>query len=183
MKTEMFGLNLQSLHFLLVITKPTRFSHTDQRPISAPSLLDHIWINFDLLFTSGILYSDITDHCPTFLLLRSAHNVSENLRLSFRCQKPENHDKFYNDLQTVNWLEAWSGNWNDKDSYIMDRLDELYCKNFPVMNKYISLQRFSKPWITPRLLELVKLKSLSFKLYKRGIVSHNFNKSFKNKLN
>ena len=26
----------------------------------------------------------------------------------------------------LNWLEAWSGNLNDKVSYFMDRLDELY---------------------------------------------------------
>ena len=61
--------------------------------------------------------------------------------------------------------------WIDLMSYI------------PLMNKYVSPKRFSEPWITPRLLELIKLKSLYIKLYRRGIVSHNFNKSFKNKLN
>ena len=148
-----------------------------------PITFDHIWINCNLPFTSGILYSDITDHCHTFLLLWSSHNVSQNVRLSFRCQKPKTCDNFCNDLQTVNWLEAWSVNLNDKVSYFMHRLDESYCKNFPLMNKCASPKRFSKPWITLRLLELIKLKSLYFKLYKRGIVSHNLKKSFKNKLN
>ena len=80
LQTEMFRLNLQSLHFLPVITKPNRFSHTDHRHVSAPSLLNHILINFDLTFISGILYSDITDDFPTFLLFRLAHNMSQKVR-------------------------------------------------------------------------------------------------------
>lgn len=61
---DSFVSNLQSLHYLPAITKPTRFpSDINQQP----SLLDHIWINSLSHFTSGILCSDVTDHCPTFI--------------------------------------------------------------------------------------------------------------------
>ena len=49
--------------------------------------------------------------------------MSENVRWSFRCQKPENHDNFSNDLQTVNCAEAKSGNLNDTVSYFIAQID------------------------------------------------------------
>ena len=54
----------------------------------------------------------------------------------------------------IDRLEAWSGNLNDKFAYCIDRLDEIYCKNFSLLNKYVSPKRFSKPWVTPRFPEL-----------------------------
>ena len=74
---------LRSLRFLPVITRPTRFPTSEQN--GHPSALDHIWVNECIHFTSGIILSDITDHCPTFLFVNlSRANVIEKVILSFR---------------------------------------------------------------------------------------------------
>ena len=59
------------------------FGPTQLRP-SPPSLLDHemraiytVWTNLAMPVTSGILCADLTDHCPTFLLVR---NLSIDLK-------------------------------------------------------------------------------------------------------
>ena len=55
--------NLNSYHFIPLITKPTRFSTTALNP----SLLDHIWTNELTQLTCGVILTDVTDHCMTFL--------------------------------------------------------------------------------------------------------------------
>ena len=54
---------MQSLHYMPLITKPTRFPPDEN---SEPTLLDHIWVNYMDVYTSGILLTDTTDHCPIF---------------------------------------------------------------------------------------------------------------------
>ena len=52
-----------------------------------------------------------------------------------------------------------------------------------MQTKHISKKRMAKPWLAPELLKLIKAKSLYFKLSRVGIVSHEFNLNYRNKLN
>ena len=70
-------------HFLPTITKPTRCPTSEQN--GHPSALDHLWMIECIHFISGIILSDIIDHCPTFLCVNlSRMNVIEKVRHSFR---------------------------------------------------------------------------------------------------
>ena len=58
---------MQAMNFIPLITKATRFPSAEG--MGAPSLLDHIWTNSFVQFSTGIITVDITDHCPVFLNL------------------------------------------------------------------------------------------------------------------
>ena len=55
-----------SYMFMPAITKSTRFPGGDLS--RNPSTLDHIFLKRRTNFQSGIIYCDISDHCPTFLM-------------------------------------------------------------------------------------------------------------------
>ena len=65
---------MHSHHFTQIIKQPTRIppNNTD-----ISSLLDHTWLNHDIHIKSGVFEIDITDHLPTFTLLK-LHTVKQN---------------------------------------------------------------------------------------------------------
>ena len=74
---------MKSFHMYPTITKPTRFSADN---LTLPSLLDMIWTNATSACISGILSHDITDHCPTFLLVpfpnvNGSKSTNESIKL------------------------------------------------------------------------------------------------------
>ena len=97
-----FVTSLQSLSFFPVITKPTRFPSGNQK--GNPSILDHIWCNNLSHFSSGILFCDVTDHCPLFYrFVRPIGNNSNKIKLSFRSHNPGNTNKFIEMLSLKEW--------------------------------------------------------------------------------
>ena len=57
----------------MMINKPTRFPIGEQR--GAPSLIDHLYVNDpDLVTTSGLITSDISDHMPIFSVFKTGIN-------------------------------------------------------------------------------------------------------------
>ena len=72
-----FANTMQSVSFIPVITKPTRFPAGNSA--IAPSLLDHIWVNRFNAFTSGIIVVDSTDHCPVFIKIPIVASISEKI--------------------------------------------------------------------------------------------------------
>ena len=76
---------LQSFHMLPIINKITRVSNVENNLISG-SILDHIFINRLLTYSSGVIFHDLTDHYPTFVKLNiktCANNNSVKKRLLF----------------------------------------------------------------------------------------------------
>ena len=55
---------MNSLHYIPTITETTRFPPCDSNGI--PTISDHIWTNEVLNSRRGIIYFDLTDHCPSF---------------------------------------------------------------------------------------------------------------------
>ena len=65
----MYYISLFKSHmFMPATTKPTRFPDGDRS--QNPSTLDHIFLNRRTNFQSGIIYCDINDLCPTFLMYK-----------------------------------------------------------------------------------------------------------------
>ena len=63
-----FVATMRSHHYIPTITKPTWFPpNNDERQAS---LLDHIWLNKPINYSSGVILNDITDHCQTFIRWR-----------------------------------------------------------------------------------------------------------------
>ena len=173
----------QSHHYFPVITKPTRFSATDNH---LPSLLDHIWYNSLNIFESGIVSLDLTDHCPTFLQipllnLDSVDN-NDNVKITFRLNNQRNRERFRQKVSDFDWASLSS---NSIDLYVDNfskKIDDLYCSSFPLKTKYIPKRKAMNPWFTHDLSELIKKKSTYFELYRLGAITKEENNRFKNKV-
>ena len=86
-------------------------------------------------------------------------------------------------LSEFNWNSVVS---NDVDIYtqsFVDKINEFYVKSFPLKTKYISCKQHAHPWLNKNISKLIKLKSLYFNMYKRGIISKEENNSYINKVN
>ena len=177
---ENFHTALQSMHFLPTITKPTRFPPTSVP--SVPTLLDHIWSNRLHDHSSGILLSDITDHCPVSIHLYNFKNPNNKTKVTFRIHKQEYINKFLEETAQVNWEFNGETCVNTLMSNFNATLNTLYCRNFPLKTKYIGTKRLMKPWITPGIMKSIKTKSSYFKLLKLGLITKQFNDNYRNKL-
>jgi exonuclease III len=170
--------SLHARHFLPVITKPTHFS-----PISTidPTLLDQVWINYLDAYTSGIILTDITDHCPAFICIKHGDSLcNSTVKVKFRLHSEHNINKFNSELSAVHWSCTDSDDVNVKTSQFMNRINKLYDKCFPIKIKYISIKRIRKPWLTSAILKSIKTKANYFKLYKLGVISKAVNDRYRN---
>lgn len=170
---------MHSYSFLPHITKPTRFPEGGQ--VGVPSLLDHIWLNRLYPCLSGIIISNVTDHMPTFIVLKNCDiSFSDRVKIVFRDHSVGNIDKF---LESVS---HWNFFLNEGEciSHLLDRfcseLNQLYCNSFPTKVKYITAKRLSNPWLTNALLVSIKNKSRYFKMFKMGQVSAQFYFRYRN---
>ena len=171
---------LQSLNFIPLITKPTRF---DSNSRFQPTLLDHIWINFAASFVSGILLADISDHCPTFLHLFNLIPIANDLcksKIEFHSHSETSIELFLFELDLVNWSEILSGDVNNMMEVFENTINELYLKVFPIKSKFLSHKRLNKPWISTYIMNSIKEKSKYFKLNKLGLVSDEWYRWYKN---
>ena len=89
---------MQTVSFIPVITKPTRFPPADSG--GDPSLLDPIWINSLREYYSGVLCIDITDHCPVFVNIHISHKNNNTVKLTVCIHSQCNIDKFEKDVYT-----------------------------------------------------------------------------------
>ena len=173
--------NMFSHVFLPLITRSTRFPSGGQH--GSPSIiLDHVWYNRCNAVWSGILIYDVTDHLPTFIVLKDVLLPNSTLvRVKFRDKSVANIERFIQVCSELNFdLSVTDVNINTK--LFIETLDELYCRSFPVKVKYISCKRLSKPWLTSGLLKSIKNKSKYFKQFKLGLINETFYKSYRNSL-
>ena len=96
-----FIYNLRSLHFFPAITKPTRFPTGNSY---TPTLLDQVWINFNNAYDSGIIWADLTDHCPVFLRIKVESFLdTEDSTVVFRHHRQDLIDNFVSQMEGVKW--------------------------------------------------------------------------------
>ena len=173
---------MQSHHFLPAICKPTRFPTIESH---SPSLLDQIWINFSSKYSSGIVSIDVTDHCPIFLTLECINFTSDQndkKLIKFRNFSNENQLKFNSLVAMFDWSSFDNNNANEYTTNVIETLNELYNRSFPILTKFISYKRLNKPWLSASVMKLVNLKSFFFQLNKLGVLSKEDNNRLKNRI-
>ena len=127
---------MQSLNFIPLITKATRFPSGGA--YCSPSLLDHIWSNSFTLCSSDIIVIDISDHCPVFLNLLRVINRNENIKLTFRIHCPNNMLKLKQRVISLTDLVLVDGNDNLQTNLFVNELNSLYSSRFSIKIKFIS---------------------------------------------
>ena len=174
---------LNSYQFLPVISKPTRFAHND--PSINPSTLDHICLNKLIPVLSGIIDSDATDHCPTFIKFNHfCKNTQHDIHtFKFRPFSKSNLDKLVGKLLLIDWDSLLvSNNVNIALDSFLNIINNAFCESFPIKIKQMSQKRFSKPWLTRDIMRMVKLKTDYFRLLKRGLITCRVNNELKNRI-
>ena len=166
--TILFKTELQSLTFMPLISKPTRFSSNDA---TLPTLLDQMWSNFPMNYSSGIIIHDLTDHKPIFLLLDCDKRPDDLVKISFRIYDDNSYDKFFSEISNINWNEVISDDINSSMSRVENILNSIYCNCFQIKHKFVSTKRSKKPWLTSSILKSIRTKSHKFKLFKLGRIS------------
>ena len=181
-QSDLFMHTMHSYHYLPLITKPTRFPNN----IFRPSLLDQIWTNRVSSSVNGIVLASISDHCPTFMrfpiVTNNTNYNSGKTKIKFRCANETNLNCFRLSLQEYEWGQIRNSNLNIYTNSFLAVLNELYCKSCPIKIKYVSNKQRDNPWLTSNVLKLIKAKSEYFILFKRGIVTEEDNRRFKNRV-
>ena len=170
---------LRSYFFVPLVTKPTRFSPIDG---VLPSLLDHVWVNFiHPTCKAAIVLSDQTDHCPIYIeIFNRICSENETIKITFRDHSEENIIRFKECLSNISWDSQFVGDVNNKFIIFNNLIVSLYKSNFPLKTKNITKKHLSTPWITPHILNCIRIKSSYFKLYKQGIIDKTTNDYKKN---
>ena len=178
--TEFFINTMQSFHFISAISVPTRFPSNEQRP----SILDHIWYNKLVSYKSGVVLSDCTDHCPTYICMPISERNSNSgvTKISFRLISEENKSKFRSKLDNFNWHSLTCNDAEIYTSTFLNKLNDLYCSCFPLKTKTVSTKSLQCPWMNQNLRKLVKAKCDYFYLYKLGFVTKAEKNLFNNRV-
>ena len=114
---------LRSNAFHSIVDKPTRVTATSS------TLIDHILTNNAISqITPSILNSDVSDHFPTFVLIKNVDKkkVSALENRYYRCQTNFNLNSFLSDLQKV--LTSFFGNEDCVDHNNFDVLFDRFLR-------------------------------------------------------
>ena len=183
-RTRSFVNCMQSFYMIPLISRPTRFSHTDS---NTSTLLDQIWTNKPLFsYDSGIVSLDLTDHFPTFYHMPldfTLNAKNSKIKISFRLKNEENHENFAQILTSFDWDFLDGLELNESVIYFINQLDILYQENFPLKTKYITNKKNLNPWITNDISKLIRYKSQYFNLMKMNLITREENRFFRNKVN
>ena len=161
---------LRSNAFHSIVNKPTRVTTTSS------TLINHILIS---QITPGILSSDVSDHFPTFVLIKNVDKkkVSASENTYYRCQTNFNLNSFLCNLQKT--LSSLFGNEDDVDHSNFDVLFDRFLRTLKnKIDLHAPSKQYSrkqgrlrqKPWITKAILKSLKHKQ---KLYSSNFINGN----------
>ena len=176
-------LNILSTHALLpCIDKPTRIT------ASSSTLIDNIFTNtFEQRNQSGILYYDVSDHLPVFVISSFSRNkeCTKTKVIMYRKESSENIKALNDDLIKEQWLDVYEENdVNTAYDKFITKLKQYYDKNIPLVKINPGRNQSINPWITKGILNSIKNRNSLYKLYLRkpSVQNHDKYKQYRNKL-
>lgn len=168
-----------SFSYMPLISKPTR--------INSGTLLDNIFHNdlaCNLDLTQGILYTDITDHFPVFVIVQSDISENDKISVTKRIFNSTNITTFQNLMHETNWTNMLSSeDMQTAFSSFLEKIQSLYDSAFPLKTFKVSKYR-NKAWITPAIKKSIRTKNKLYYKYKQNktVMNEIRYKVFKNKL-
>ena len=142
------------------IDKPTRISSVSS------TLIDNIVSNTEKRHVaSGILYSDISDHLPIFLILKCSLNQKLFSKFTWiRKMSLDNIENFKSELEAESWNTILScDDANIAFKLFTEKLHYYLDRNIPKIQQKGSSKTPRKPWITYGIIKSIRKRN---KLYK-----------------
>ena len=165
-------------NFLPYITRPTRI--TEQ----TATAIDHLFFKtqdkkLDCPIISGILFNDITDHLPNFLLLPQKDRINKTcFRPKIRVYSEQNIRKFVTEINQIQWdqcLDIENRDTNKICDIAMGKIDDKFNQCFPWVK--ISRSRAKdQPWITSSIRQRIQQKNKLYRKYENIPSSNNESK-------
>lgn len=163
-------LNMMHAHFYSpTIDKPTRVTET------SATLIDNFFVNnLKIDRSTGILYSDISDHYP--IILKLDLNITKNRPPKFvskRIFNTKNTADFIRSLSQINWLEIQQSISEKRLPHIgytmfSDIFVSKFEEHFPKVKMKLNTRNSPrKEWITTALIKCCKKKSALYKIFKQ----------------
>ena len=145
------------------ITLPTRISKTSS------TLIDHIFKKISTCDTlSGSIIHDISDHYPSFTILKNIQNkVTYPHTIAYREINETNLNNFNDSLSTVDWTPVLSKvTSNDAYETFLNIYKELMNIHMPIKTKRFKKYNYKlTPWITTGILKSIRTRNNLYKKF------------------
>lgn len=171
---------LYTSSFYPLINKPTRIT------AYSSTLIDNIFHNSFLNNQlTGILYTDVSDHLPVFVMSKAGTVPSEGPNsIEYRRFNDRSIGQFREQLREFDWQELY--NKVDSESaynFFLENIQCMYNSSFPLTSKNKSPKKL-KPWISLAIKKSISTKNKLYKKYHRIPTLHNeiAYKTYKNNL-
>ena len=157
--------------FYPTITKPTRINEF------FATLIDNIFTNAPTNSFKGIIFKDISDHLPIFIM-----NETQVKKMKV-CRKIESREmggnnilKLREELRNFDW--SFFTNFDDVNiayEHFITIFRRIYdeCCPMKIRNVNFVKNNFRKPWMTPALLKSTKTKDKLYKRYQKSLTDKN----------
>ena len=179
---EFINLMLSNSMYPLISAKPTRITS------STATLIDNIFTNnLEQSMSSGILYTDLSDHLPIFQVTHLKLDVEPlcQKRLA-RLINSTTIAAFRSQVETIEWSQVYnSDSTNDSYDTFSSLLMSAYHKSFPLKPLYPQCRHPLKPWFTKGLFVSCNGKNFLYKQFQTNPTVSNksrYNK-YRNKYN
>ena len=160
--TSQFLNSMCSYSLFPTITQPTRVTPKSR------TLIDNVFINFhspDVI--SGNITISISDHLAQFICIPTRKKTEKPEKVTKRCYKNFEKEKFIQDISAINWNELISeSNVNNSISIFLKLFESVLDNHAPsklMTNKEVKIK--NKPWITSGILKSIKIKDFTHKKY------------------
>ena len=185
--TNSFRNSLISNNLFPTILEPTRVAtvHRNGQEITTETLIDNIFVNTQLDFKSGIIYSSISYHYPVYISIPQINDQQpeENNTIKYRTIDNFSISKFRTALS--NSLNSFLNGITDPRiafTRFYTLIDELYNKYFPIKTKIVSKKAQQKPWIDQTLANKIKIKDKLGRQSRKGRIDRKIYTEFRNNL-
>lgn len=154
---------LKCFNLIQVINEPTRISETSNTTIDIICLSNHKTLN--KAGTQDML--NLTDHLLTYCELNYEINAQQPNIVTYRDYSLFNANEFSSDANLINWNYVDNlSSLDDKVEYLMDAITFLFDIHAPL--KTITIRRNYRPYITPTIKQIIRLKDRAYKKYKKS---------------
>ena len=154
--------NMYSFSYVPVINQPSRIAQ------NSATLIDNIFVNnVDPDSIQGLLYTDILDHLPIFMIAKRCNPKKDKQIVSARDYSDKNVQKFNSNLAITEWKDIY--NTTDTEtaySLFHKKFCKVYNECFPLKSFEVKYKT-RKPWLTPGLKVSIKKKNKLFLLQKK----------------
>ena len=145
-----------------LINKPTRITNSTQ------TIIDNIFSNVLNDISTGIMYYDISDHLPIFMINKKNNHLFKNPSKDFVMRRKETEQNIASlkiDLSQEDWRNVYSElDVNKSYESFIEKFLYYYNKNIPLHRSQFNKKKNKHPWITRGIIRSISTRNRLYKL-------------------